>query len=126
MPADLASLTLNVSTGLEADIEERTTLVRMLRKELSDLPDVQSLDFPRSAADPKSKAPGIDWQTLIVTLAASGGVLTTLISTVQTCLTRHERTSVTLEIGGDKLTITGASPESQNRLVSSWIDRHKQ
>jgi Effector Associated Constant Component 1 len=57
-------------------------------------------------------------------LAASGGVLTTLISTVQSWLTRSERCSVTMQIGGDKLMLTGASSEEQERLARAFIRRH--
>jgi hypothetical protein len=123
MPSDLSTLTLN----LEADADERECidLARKLRKELSGLPDIETLDSPLLSVDPRNKASGVDWQTVVVTLAASGGVLTTLIGTVQAWLTRHERSSVTLEMGGDKLAITGVSPESQRRLVDDWITRHK-
>lgn len=125
MTPDLNSLTLNLQTGADADVRERIGLARMLRKELSGLPDIETLDPLPVPADPRSKAPGVDWQTVVVTLAASGGVLTTLIGTVQAWLTRHERSSVTLEMGGDKLVVTGVSSESERRLVNDWIARHK-
>ena len=124
MPPEHTSLRLNLRSDIESDEEELTQLMRRLRRELSDLPDVERLESPKAPAPSRSKTPGIDWQALIITLAASGGVLTSLINTVQSWLTRHERTSVTLEIGGDKLVLTGVSPESERRLVSDWISRH--
>lgn len=125
MPSDPSRFNLNIEAGPDADDQERIDLARRLRTELMALSDVEGIDSPPIPVNPRSKAPGVDWQTLVVTLAASGGVLTTLIGTVQAWLTRHERTSVTLEVGGDKLVITGASSESQNRLVKDWISRHK-
>jgi len=129
MPSEPSRFTVSITAGPDADDEERIELGRRLRVELLALNEVETADpsaaLPASGNDFRDKAALIDWQTLVVTLAASGGVLTTLISTVQTWLTRQERTSVTLEIGGDKLVITGASSESQRHLVNAWIRRHK-
>jgi hypothetical protein len=60
-----------------------------------------------------------------VTLAASGGVLTTLINTLQSWLSRRDNHSVTLEIGDDKLVITSASTKEQRMLIDAFIARHK-
>ena len=126
MPGDEPDrFTLKIDAGVDSDDQERIELSRRLRRELLSLTEVESVDAVPTPAAPRSKAAAIDWQTLIVTLVASGGVLTTLIGTVQSWLTRQEKASVTLEIGGDKLVITGASSEAQQRLVNDWIRRHK-
>lgn len=124
MPEDVMRFTLNIQTA-DADDEARLELARRLRKELEELNEVESVESPTSAVAPRSKAVGIDWQTLMVTFAASGGVLTSLIGAVQGWLTRQEKTSVTLEMDGDKLVITGAKSETQQQLVDAWISRHK-
>jgi hypothetical protein len=65
---------------------------------------------------------------LLVTLATSaaagaGGVLPTLINTVQSWLSRrHENRSITLEIQGDKLEVSSVSSEEQRRLIDTWIN----
>jgi hypothetical protein len=123
MPHDLSRFTLNLETDLDTDEQGRIDLIRRLRKELLQLREVESVESPSITTVPGSKAAGVDWQTLLVTVAASGGLLTTLLGTVQTWLTRHERVSVTLEIGGDKLAITGASDKVPRRLIKEWIDR---
>src|SRR5215472_17355857 len=108
MPQHLSTLTLNLSVD-ETDDREGIDLARKLRQELSLLSEIESIEPPPLLPDPRHKGAPIDWQTVVVSLAASGGVLTTLIGTVQAWLTRHERSSITLEIGGDKLIITGSS-----------------
>ena len=66
----------------------------------------------------------VTWGALLVALTASGGVLTTLVNTLQSWLTRHERRSVTLEIDGDRLEVTGISSQEQQRLIDTWLSRH--
>jgi hypothetical protein len=123
MPGDLTSFMLKLEANSDVDEDERIDLARRLRKELLALNDVATVENASTPSPSRTKAAGIDWQTLIVTLAASGGVLTTLVGAIQGFLTRRERASVTLEIGGDKLVITGVSSETQQRLVNDWISR---
>lgn len=124
MPGDSSDAAIRIVLGSDSD-DERDNLTRSLREELLTLREVERVESARVAPPPGSKSAGIDFQTIIVTLAASGGVLTTLIGCVQAWLTRRDRSSVTLEIGGDKLTITGASSDAERRLVDAWVGRHK-
>jgi hypothetical protein len=62
---------------------------------------------------------------LLLTFAASGGVLTTLINVLQSWLSRHERRSMTLKIGDDELEVTGISSEQQQQLINDWLSRNK-
>ena len=125
MPDQTAQLMLNLDAGPETDAEELAELTRQLREDLMEL-SVEAVDLVRAGKAPEGAKAGdpVAWGTLLVTLAASGGVLTTLISALQSWLTRHERRSVTLEIGGDKLEMTGISSEGQQRLIDAWISRH--
>jgi len=108
------------------DSEKRAELARSLREELLELHDIAGADLVRSSAVPAgAKGDAVMLGTILVTLAASGGVLTTLINSVQSWLTRNDRHSVTVEMGGDKLTITGSSSAEQTRLLDAWIERHK-
>ena len=120
-----AQLMLNIDAGPEADAEELEQLTRQLRGELTEL-DVETVNLVRAGAAPRGAKVGdpITWGALLVTLTASGGVITTLIGALQPWLTRHERRSVTLEIDGDKLEVTGISSEEQQRLVNAWVSRH--
>jgi hypothetical protein len=119
-----AHLKLSVEAGPGSDAEESAELTGQLRESLLDL-DVDQVDLTQAEDAPSgSKGIPIDWSTLLVTLSASGGVLTAVINTVQSWLARQGQRSVTLEIGGDKLTLTGASSREQQQLVDNWIRQH--
>jgi hypothetical protein len=118
-------LILTVEFQSDGDDLERVALTRRLRTEILSLGAIETVEPVAMAQTAHSKAvAGSDWSALLVTLAASGGVLTTLIGTLKTWLVRREKASITLELGDDKLVITGASEENQQRLIDSWIHRH--
>ena len=121
-----SQLVLNIDPGSDADAEELAELTRQLREDLLQL-DVEAVDLVsggKAPAGTKAVDP-VTAGTLLLTLAASGGVLTTLINALQSWLTRHERRGVTLEIGGDKLEVTGISSEEQQRLIEAWLSRQR-
>lgn len=84
---------------------------------------MDGVDFVKSGKAPAKAKAGdlITWGTLLLTLAASGGVLTTLIGMVQSWLTRHNQRSISLEVNGNKIDINDISSEDQKRLIGSWI-----
>jgi Effector Associated Constant Component 1 len=124
MPDNGAQLKLSVDAGPGADAEESAEFARQLRETLLDL-DVDQVALAQTGEAPAgSKGIPIDWSTLLVTLAASGSALTAVINTVQSWLSRQGQQSVTLEMGGDKLILTGASSQQQQELVDNWIRRH--
>ena len=61
----------------------------------------------------------------LVALAASGGVLTTLIGALQAWLLRSSARQVVVEIDGDRLELTGATEEERRKLTAAWLDRHQ-
>jgi hypothetical protein len=114
-------LTLHLAASDAADGEE---LNQQLQQELRELDEVTfELARTEAPAGTKSGLAPIDWTTVFVTLAASGGVLTTLINLIQSKLTKDR--SVTLEVDGDKLTVTGISSEDQKRLIDDWLKRRQ-
>lgn len=118
-------LVLSIKADPETDAEELEELTRQLREEIMEL-DVESADFAgveEVPAGAKVVEP-ISLGTVLVTLLATGGVITTLINAIQAWLTRHERQSITIEIDGDKLEITGISDGEKQQLVNAWIHRH--
>ena len=125
MTGQTTQLMLNIDAGPETDVEELEQITRRLREELAEL-EVEAVDLVRQGEVPRGAKAGdpIAWGALLVALTASGGVFTTLINTLQSWLTRHERRSVTLETDGDKLEVTGTSSEEQQRLINAWLSRH--
>jgi hypothetical protein len=89
------------------------------------LNEVDRVDPKSAPVEPQSKTVGtVDWSTLLVTLAASGGVLTTFIGAVQSWVSRHRQASITIKLNGDEITITDAVPSEQRRLINQWLKRH--
>ncbi len=124
MPEKTKELKLNLDDELQADDEALERATRQLREELMGL-DVEDVGFVSAGEVPAKAKAGdpVTWGTLLLTLAASGGVFTTVISAVQSWLTRADRRSITLEIEGDKLEIKGISSEEQQRLINEWLTR---
>lgn len=116
---------LHIDTNQETDAQELEHLTQQLRNELLEL-NVESADLVQAGEKPSQAKVGdpISWGTILVTLLATGGVVTTLINAIQSWLTRNERRSITLEIDGNKLQITGISSEEQQQLIDAWIKRH--
>jgi hypothetical protein len=51
-------------------------------------------------------------------------VLPTLVGSVIAWLTRDRSRKVVIELDGDRLELSGASPEQQQVLVEAWLDRN--
>ena len=125
MTNETAQIILNINAGSEADEQELEMLSRQLREELMEL-DVESVDLVRVGEKPVGAKVGepISWGAILITLFATGGVVTTLIKTIESWLSRHERCSLTLELNGDKLEIKGISLQERQKLIDAWIARH--
>ena len=125
MSGKLAELKLAIESDAELDEEELEELTRQLREELLEL-DVETVDFVKAGELPVGAKAGdpVTWGQLLIALMASGGAITTLITCIQSWLARSDRRSVTLEIDGDKLEVTGISSKEQQELVDRWINRH--
>ncbi len=118
------ALNLTIGTAGKVDQEYLAKLTQQLGADLLRL-DVEDVALPGAEKAPKgSKGDAVTWGQLVITLAASGGVFTTLITLLQAWVTRYERHTLTLEIDGDKLEITGISSKEQKRLTDEWLSRH--
>lgn len=126
MSRNTTQLTVTLDAEPDTDAEDLERLTRQLRNELSEL-DVQANFVTGGPAPANTKAGDvIEWGTLLLTLAASGGVITTLINAIQTWLTnRNQPATVTVEMGGDKLQITGNPSAEQQRIIEAFLQRHR-
>jgi hypothetical protein len=118
-------LVININSRPDDDNEQLEQLTLQLNEELREL-DVDKVDFIRTGDAPiGAKGDVMTWGSLLLTLTASGGILTSVINTVQSWLTRHERRSIKLKIDDDELEVNGISDEGEQRLIDDWINRHK-
>ena len=80
MSRNTTQLIVTLDAELDTDTEDLERLTRQLREELSEL-DVQADLMSGEPAPANTKAGDvITWGTLLLTLAASGGAITTLIN----------------------------------------------
>ncbi|MGC2571777.1 MAG: hypothetical protein WA364_09725 [Candidatus Nitrosopolaris sp.] len=115
------------------DPEEIERITHNLRDDLTEVDTIEKVDLIKKEADKKeapkgSKAGGeiVTLGSMLVTLGASAAsiAIPNLANTLQSWLTRNERHKLILEIGGDKLEVTGISDKEQQRLIDTWISRH--
>ena len=126
MSDGLTQLRLKIDPSPEVDNEKLEQVTRDLRKELMEL-DVENVDFETVGEAPKdAKGDVITFGTLLMTLVTSGGVLTSVFNTLQSWLTRHERSKIIIEEDGDKFEVTGNPSQEQQKMFYAWINRHKQ
>lgn len=125
MTDEQTKVMLSLDTASRADDEELEELTRLLRDELLEL-DVDDVDIVEGgeAPDGTKAASTFSWGNLLVTMAASGGVLTSLIGAVRSWLSRNEGKSVTLVIGEDRLELSNLSSEEQAKLIDVFVRRH--
>lgn len=120
-------LKLNIVADPKADDEERADFARRTRDELRELRSVEKIEALPAGETPARSKPGLspqDWQFLVLTLAASGGVLTTFINALQSIVTGRAGHVFTLEINGDKVSITGNLSQKDRDLIREWLARH--
>lgn len=124
MSNSLVELKLLVQMDPEVDDEALAETVEQFREELLAL-NVEHVDAPVGGDAPVGArgAELVALGILIVSLMQSPGVLTSLVSTVQSWVSRNNSRSVKLELDGDTLEVTGVSSEEQRKLIQLWIDR---
>jgi len=112
----------------DVDEEELENLTHQLQQDLNEL-DVEKVDLVKKKEENVylSNTKGgdiISWGSLLVTLAASGGILSSVINVIQSWASNHKDHSITLEIKGDKITVNGISKKDEKILIDSWLNRH--
>jgi hypothetical protein len=123
MEKDTTQVVLHLDAGPHADPDEQSNSATRLRAELLEL-NVDSVDPVRSGPAPAgAKGDAVTLTTLAVTLAPIA--VTELIKALQTWLSRHERASVSVESGGEKIQVTGTPSKEQQRLIDAFVAKHK-
>jgi hypothetical protein len=121
-----AEATVRVDIGArDADAEELDDLGTGLRRELLDL-DIERVERIQ-VGEPPSGSRAFEVLALgsfVITLARNANALKAVVQTLQDWFARDERRTIRLELDGDTLALTRASPEEQERLVSAWLARH--
>lgn len=128
MPEDSVSVLIALEAEVDADDYERETLARQLRSELRhvDVESISELDG-REAPTGAKGAELAEWGVWLVTLSASGGVLTSLISVAKDWLDRRgARNRLKITINGDTIELDGATSAEQATLLKAFVRRHQE
>jgi hypothetical protein len=110
-----------------ADAERLDALTGFLRRELVQLDVADVAALPAGEPPPGSRAFDVlAVGGLLITLGKSAEGLRAVVDAVRTWLTRGGgiRRTVRLEIGGDVLELSEASPADQQRLIDVFVGRH--
>ncbi len=117
-----ARLTLTVNAS-GADSEDRAELARRLRQQLIEA-DVDSVEFTRPGNLPPG-AKGDPASLFALAVSVAPAAVTAMFGMLQVFLSRHDRASVTVESGGEKLTLTGTLSSEQKQMVEAFLNRHQ-
>jgi hypothetical protein len=125
MTERIGRLDLCIAAGPEAGAAELDELAGQLREQLLEL-DIERADRATGGqVPPGARASEILLAgALTVMLVQSSGLLTALVETVRSWISRGGGRSVKLEIEGDVLEVTGITRKDQRELIETWIDRH--
>ncbi len=121
---DLMKLKLSIDS-LDSDNEDLQELTILLRDELGNL-EIEKIVSPSDVSQPNgTKSPdAISWGQLLITLAASGGVLTTLISAINAWVLRQSDCMIKMELDGDTIELNGIDSKVQKKLIDDFLARH--
>ena len=127
MSDDPVDVVVTLESSADADPDERDRLARQLRAELRDLDLDAITDADCRDAPPGAKGVELgEWGMWLVTLSASGGVLTSLISVAKDWLDRHGKGNrIKITIDGDTLELDEASAVEQAALLTAFVQRHQ-
>jgi hypothetical protein len=109
-----------------AEAEEIALLMERLRAEVAER-DFDLVADPAPSRPPTGAKAGdpAAAASLLIALAASGGVLTSLVGLLQGWVQRSAVRGLVVEIDGDRLELTGATSAERRRLTQVWLDRHE-
>jgi hypothetical protein len=124
MSASPSNVRISIDGGAGSDQDELALLGQRLRGDIKQL-DIDSVEFERGGAAPAgAKGDPFSLASLAVTLAPV--VLKSLFDLLQNWTARHNNATVTIEVGADKLTMTGKPTKEQLAVIQAVLQKHQQ
>lgn len=118
-----AEITLSIGGEAAIDHEELSRLGEGLWEDLIEAGAESVRGLRGGEAPAGSKGEPITLVSLLVTLAPTA--LTGLIAMLQSWLMRHERATLTLQRGEEKITVAGSLSQDQRRVITDWLQTGK-
>jgi hypothetical protein len=124
MEQQLTTVGVQVGAGPDATDDEVAEAAERLRRELLEL-DVETVD-PVHGGEAPDGSRAVELLALggLVVSIAHSVPLSAVVGAVRSWLGAAPRRSITLEIAGDRLELTGVSSSEQKRLTDEWLSRH--
>jgi hypothetical protein len=125
MPEEGLEMLIKLDLGENVEDRQLEQASMSLRDELRRLDDVEKAELPEGGPPP----PGtraletVALGSILVKLAASGGVFTALVGVFRTWLRRDESRCLTLQIGKDKLIMKGHSSQEEQQMFEAFLKR---
>jgi membrane-associated two-gene conflict system component 1 (EACC1) len=119
-------LHLILEPAADRDPDQLDRLGRQLRTELreTDIESISAMEADEIPADAKG-ADVASLTELLITLSASGGVLTMVVQTLRDWLQRRDDVKkISLEIDGDRLELDAATAAERASLIQAYVHRH--
>jgi hypothetical protein len=123
MEDQAVQLILHIDSGPEADREEQAQFTQRLRNALADL-NVDRVDPVRSGSEAPAGSKGDPLTLAALALTLAPIALTEVMKALQTWLSRHERATVTIESGGQKIMVTGSPSKEEQKLIDAFVGRY--
>ena len=120
--ADAGGLVMQVIPMADSDAEELADLAGQLHAELLGVDDASVGSLPAGAVPEGAKGLGNVAGWLVAQFGTMDG-LRALVTAVRGFALRTGRT-VEVSIGGDSLTVTGATSQQQEKIIDAWLARY--
>lgn len=111
---------LSVLGLVDSDAAERAHLTREVEHQLSRR-GVADVGHPVAIAPPGAKGAALEWTQLVLGFTGS---LPALLGFLRSWQQEHGEPSISVEIGGDKITLEEPSTEERSALVDARLARH--
>ena len=105
---------------VDSDDAERARLTSELERQLRRR-GVADVGHPAAVAPPGAKGIALEWAQLVLGFTGS---LPALLGFIRSWQHEHGEPSISLEIDGDKITLSEPSKEERSALVDAWLERH--
>jgi len=112
--------------GPDFDAEEREEHAADLGRVLRELAGTELAPLPAPPAPDGSKGAGALLAGVTVTVTASRKALAAVLDVLRNWAAVVTARKVVLEVGGDRLEITGATSEQADRALDLFVERHAQ
>lgn len=118
---------VHLELGRDRDLRDMEEASANLRSELRRLNGVESVEpLPIGKAPAGSRAvDAVSVGSILMTLAASGGVISSLIGVLREWAGRGEKRKVFFQFGEEKLELAGLSAKDEKQLVEMFLRGRK-